>query len=204
MPNNTGAFDVFLSHSSKDKPAVRQLGRDLLARGIRVWLDEWELVPGRPWQEALEEIIRTTRSAAVLFGPAGMGPWEEPEMRACLSEFVNRRLPVIPVLLPGAPTKPELPLFLTQFTWVDLRGGLTAEGLDRLEWGITGRKPGQAASSLPEPSQSPRAPSAAVKVWQEKLDFLQQQEAVVADPAQKFALQKQIEEAQSRIRQLGG
>ena len=48
---------------------------------------------------------------------------------------------MIPVLLPGAARQPELPLFLTQFTWVDLRLGLTDPGLDRLEWGITGIKP---------------------------------------------------------------
>ena len=140
-----GSFDVFLSHNSKDKPTVRQLAQALQKRGLQVWLDEEQLVPGRPWQEALEEIIQTTRTAAVLVGKDGLGPWEIPEMRACLSEFVNRRLPVIPVLLPGAPTKPELPLFLRAFTWVDLRGGLTDDGLDRLQWGITGSKPGNAS-----------------------------------------------------------
>jgi hypothetical protein len=135
-----GSFDVFLSHNSKDKPTVRQLTQASQARGLEVWLDEEQLVPGRPWQEALEEIIQTTRTAAVLVGKDGLGPWEIPEMRACLSEFVNRKLPVIPVLLPNAPAKPELPLFLRAFTWVDLRGGLTDDGLDRLEWGITGSK----------------------------------------------------------------
>jgi hypothetical protein len=120
---------------------VRQLGEALKARGLRVWLDEWELVPGRSWQEALEDIIQSTKSAAVIVGVDGLGPWEIPEMRGCLSEFVNRKLSVIPVLLPGAPTQPTLPLFLRQFTWVDFRGGLTKQGLDRLEWGITGRKP---------------------------------------------------------------
>ncbi len=30
---------------------------------------------------------------------------------------------------------------LRQFTWVDLRSGLTDEGVDCLLWGITGRKP---------------------------------------------------------------
>ncbi len=134
-------FDVFLSHNSKDKPAVRQLAQAIKDRGLNVWLDEWELVPGRPWQEALEEIIRTARSAAVLVGADGLGPWEIPEMRACLSEFVDRDMPVIPVLMPGTPTKPILPLFLKQFTWVDLRSGLTKDGLDQLEWGITGKKP---------------------------------------------------------------
>ncbi|MFO1432820.1 MAG: SUMF1/EgtB/PvdO family nonheme iron enzyme [Candidatus Competibacteraceae bacterium] len=135
-------FDVFLSHNNKDKLTVRQLAEALQQRGLKVWLDEWELVPRRPWQEALEEIIQTTRSAAVLVGKDGLGPWEIPEMRGCLSEFVSRKLPVIPVLLPDAPSQPRLPLLLQGFTWVDLRaGGLSEANLDRLEWGITGLKP---------------------------------------------------------------
>ena len=147
-PLNMGEpFDVFLSHNSRDKPTVRQLAKALQARGLQVWLGEEELVPGRLWQEALEKIIQTARAVAVLVGRDGLGPWERPEMRACLSEFVDRGLPVIPVLLPDAPSKPELPLFLREFTWVDLRGGLTDDGLKRLEWGITGVRPGQSSGS---------------------------------------------------------
>jgi len=137
----TAPFDVFLSHNSADKPTVRALAKALKQRELRVWLDEWELVPGRPWQEGLEKIIGSVRSAAVLVGSDGLGPWEEPEMRTCLTQFVKRRSPVIPVLMPGAPKEPALPLFLAELTWVDLRGGLTDEGLDRLQWGITGKKP---------------------------------------------------------------
>lgn len=143
------SFDVFLSHNSKDKPAVRELAETLRDRGLKVWLDEWELAPGRPWQEALENIIRTTRSAAVLVGKDGLGPWQNAEMRALLSEFVNRRLPVIPVLLPNAAKKPRLPLFLRRFTWVDFRPGLSEDALDRLHWGITGKKPN------PRPPEDP-------------------------------------------------
>ena len=138
---NEEQFDVFLSHNSKDKPAVIQLAQALKDRGIKVWLDAWELPPGSRWQEELENIIRTTKTAAVLVGGDGLGPWEEPEMRACLNQFVRRKLPVIPVLLPGAPQKPELPLFLQEFTWLDLRDGLTEEAVDKLVWGITGTKP---------------------------------------------------------------
>ena len=134
-------FDVFLSHNSADKPVVEELAKKLQARGLNPWLDKWELVPGRPWQEGLEDIISNAHAAAVMVGGDGLGPWEIPEMRVCLSECVRRGLPVIPVLLPGAPKQPDLPLFLTQFTWVDLRGGLNIEGLDRLQWGITGEKP---------------------------------------------------------------
>jgi CHASE2 domain-containing sensor protein len=140
-----GPRDVFLSHNSQDKPAVRALAAALRRRGLTVWVDEQELAPGRPWQEGLEEVIQTVRSAAVMLGPSGLGPWEIEEMRACLSEGVDRDLPIIPVLLPGAPAEPRLPLFLRRYTWVDLRSGLTEAGLDRLEWGITGVKPRRAA-----------------------------------------------------------
>jgi hypothetical protein len=71
-------FDVFLSHNSKDKPTVRQIAEALRARGLRVWLDEWELPPGRRWQDELEKIIRTVRSSAVLIGKDGLGPWGIP------------------------------------------------------------------------------------------------------------------------------
>ncbi|HKH46062.1 MAG TPA: toll/interleukin-1 receptor domain-containing protein [Thermoanaerobaculia bacterium] len=161
----TESFDVFLSHNSKDKPAVRELAETLRARGLKVWLDEWELVPGRPWQEALEEVIETCRSSAVLVGKDGLGPWQNKEMRVCLSEFLDRDLPVIPVLLPGAPEKPTLPIFLKGFTWVDLRGGLTEEGIDRLQWGATGKRPHR-STLAPIPKAAPEAVLAAAEAQQ--------------------------------------
>jgi hypothetical protein len=39
-------YDVFISHSSKDKPVVRELANRLKQDGLRVWLDEWEIQPG--------------------------------------------------------------------------------------------------------------------------------------------------------------
>jgi hypothetical protein len=38
--------DVFLSYSSKDKAVVHDLAARLRDRGLRVWLDAWELKPG--------------------------------------------------------------------------------------------------------------------------------------------------------------
>ncbi|MGA2220926.1 MAG: toll/interleukin-1 receptor domain-containing protein [Verrucomicrobiia bacterium] len=34
-------YDVFLSHSSKDKVVVRAVAERLRADGLRVWLDDW-------------------------------------------------------------------------------------------------------------------------------------------------------------------
>jgi len=85
-PPPTGPFDVFLSHNSQDKPVVRQLAQSLTDRGLRVWLDEQELVPGRPWQEALEAAILAARSAAVIVGPSGLGPWK---IRRCVPPSIS-------------------------------------------------------------------------------------------------------------------
>ena len=139
-------YDVFLSHNSKDKSEVKRLGEALKKRGLKVWLDEWELRPGLTWMDALENIIATCKSALVCVGGNGIGPWEEPEMRALLRRFVKEKqfgniVPVIPVLLPGAPDDVELPMFLEAHKWVDLRGGLKKESLDLIQWGITDVKP---------------------------------------------------------------
>lgn len=47
-----------------------------------------------------------------------------------------------------------------------------------------------------------RSANKAREKWEEKLAFLLEQEAILADPSQKFALRNQIEEARERIREL--
>ena len=39
-------YDVFLSHSAKDKAVVRPLAERLRQNGLKVWFDEWVLKPG--------------------------------------------------------------------------------------------------------------------------------------------------------------
>jgi hypothetical protein len=73
------------------------------------------------WQAELENQIGKVKNACVFVGANGRGPWQDMEIRAFLSEFVNRGSSVIPVILPGAPEIPNLPIFLKQMTWVDLR-----------------------------------------------------------------------------------
>jgi tetratricopeptide (TPR) repeat protein len=48
------------------------------------------------------------------------------------------------------------------------------------------------------------APSPALAIWQKKLAFLQGEEAKASDADQKFSIQQRIEEAQEKIRELGG
>ena len=132
-------FDVFMCHNSEDKDAIRQMNLHLQKSNIRTWLDEEQLPPGRLWQELLEEQIGVIKTVAVFVGDSGLGPWQNIEIRAFLQEFIRRRCPVIPVILPECTNVPALPLFLNQLTWVDFRK-TTPDPFKNLCWGITGKK----------------------------------------------------------------
>jgi hypothetical protein len=136
---DTQAFDVFLCYNDQDKPVVKRIGEQLKQHGILPWLREWELRPGQPWQRALEEQIRKINAAAVFVGPQGMGPWHDSEMYAFLRQMKKRNCSVIPVLLPGIPEKPELPIFLEEMFWVDFRLQ-EPDPMQQLLWGISGKK----------------------------------------------------------------
>ncbi|MGI6308639.1 MAG: toll/interleukin-1 receptor domain-containing protein [Dethiobacteria bacterium] len=120
-------YDIFLSYHRSDLTAVKIIARVLIQRGLKPFLDKWNLTPGQPWLVEIEETLRTSRSFGIFIGAKGIGPVQVAEMRAALQrKFRQKGYPVIPVLLPGS--NPEshqhLPAFLAQQTWVDLRSGL--------------------------------------------------------------------------------
>lgn len=144
-------YDVFLSHNSQDKPAVEELARRLTKSGIQPWLDKWNLIPGEPWMEAIEEALDSCAACAVFVGPSGTGPWQNEEMRVAIQRRVDERregerpFRVIPVLLPGAERgeRSRLPAFLVATTWVEFHRALDdEEAFHRLACGIRGIAPG--------------------------------------------------------------
>ena len=151
--------DVFLSHNSDDKPAVETLALRLRAEGIEPWLDKWNLIPGNPWQEAIEQALEQCRSCAVFIGPSGIGPWQNAEMRAAIDRRISKdNFRVVPVLLPGASRGKEsrLPTFLTATTWVEFRDTLDDdEVFRRLVCGIRGIPPGPGLTAVPADDQRP-------------------------------------------------
>jgi hypothetical protein len=145
-----GKYDVFLSHNSKDKAAVEEIARELKNAGIRPWLDKWEHEADKSWVAALQKAIPNIGCAAVFFGPAGIGPWEQQKMEAFLLEFVAKGCSVLPVILPDAPKEPDLPAFLKTRTWVNLRDWKDpdSDAFPRLVCGILGKPLGDSPRGL--------------------------------------------------------
>ena len=55
-------YDVFLSHSSGDKPQVRRLAERLRAAGLRVWFAQWVIRPGDDIYLAIERGLKASRT----------------------------------------------------------------------------------------------------------------------------------------------
>lgn len=135
-----GDFDIFLSYSHADTPAVEEIAKKLKERGILPWLDKWELPPGSLFQRAMDKQLKTVKSAAVFLGPHELGPWQTMEHEALVREFVRRELPVIPVILRDCKQDPQLPTFLQGCVWVDFRKQ-EPDPVEHLIWGIRRTKP---------------------------------------------------------------
>jgi WD40 repeat protein len=142
-------YHAFLSHNGADKSLVEALANELENRRISCWLDKWNLVAGDPWQPAIEKALVQCDTCVVFFGPHGLGPWHNEEMRMAIQRRVNsseRRFRVLPVILPGGQRakESEVPGFLQGTTWVAFRLSIAEEdALHRLICGIKGIAPGR-------------------------------------------------------------
>lgn len=153
--------DVFLCHNSNDKPVVEEIARRLLGKGIIPWLDKWNLIPGEPWQEAIEAALHACSSCAIFIGADGASPWQNEEMYSAISRRVKdpeKAFRVFPVFLPNTP-KAEfnaLPPFLHRHTGVYFKDSLDDEdAFNLLISGIQGTKPGPHLTSLVRGNVSP-------------------------------------------------
>jgi hypothetical protein len=148
-------FDVFLAHHSGDKPLVRTINNQLKKRGIKPWIDEEQIAPGRSFQQEIQEAIPVVKTAAILIGEKGLGRWQARELESFYREFVEKDKTVIPVLLPGVDEVPESLPLLRNLRWINFKSIDDKKALELLVWGITGaRRPDDLLDSQ-KLSQSP-------------------------------------------------
>jgi len=113
-------YDVFLSHSSKDKDIVRAVAERLKADGLRVWFDEWEIKPGDSAPKKIDDGLEDSRVLVLCMSANAFGSdwtWLE-SYTFRFRDPLNKDRHFIPLRLDGAPIKGSL----TQFPFVDWRG----------------------------------------------------------------------------------
>lgn len=108
------AYDVFLSHSAKDKAVVRPLAERLRADGLKVWFDEWEIKPGDSIPAKIEEGLEHSRVLVLCLSAQAFGSdWAQLEAGTFrFRDPLNKDRRLIPLRLDDAPTKGSLAQFL--------------------------------------------------------------------------------------------
>ncbi len=102
---HTQARVAFISHSSIDKPFVRQLAVDLLAAGVKVWIDEQRIVVGDSIPEKVAQgVAESDFFLVVLSKNSVQSPWVTKELNhALVKEIERRRVTIYPIRLDDAP-----------------------------------------------------------------------------------------------------
>ncbi len=118
-------YDVFLSHSSKDKDIVRDVAERLRADGLRVWFDEWEIKPGDSIPKKVDDGLEQSRVLVLCMSANAFGSdWASLESYTYrFRDPLNKERRFIPLRLDDAPIKGSLAQFL-YINWLKDKGEL--------------------------------------------------------------------------------
>lgn len=123
-------LQVFLCHSSHDKPLVRKIYQDLQNYPIAPWLDEEKLLPGQDWELEIKRAVRASDVIIVCIskGSVNKEGFLQKEIRLALDvaeEKPEGTIFLIPLKLEDC----EVPERLRQWQWLDFN---SPKSFDRL------------------------------------------------------------------------
>jgi hypothetical protein len=127
---------AFLSHSSHDKPVIRQLATDLTAAGITVWLDEQRIKVGDSIPEQIAQGLAASDFFVIALSKQSVASeWVKHELNnALVSAIAQRKVKVLPVKLDDV----EVPAVLQDKRYADFSKSYK-EGLRELIEAMTGQ-----------------------------------------------------------------
>ena len=140
---------IFLCHTSEDKPQVRNVYQRLKALGFDPWLDEEEILPGQDWDYEIEKALETSDFVMVFLSTRSVNKmgYVQREFRHALyhsEEMPEGYIHTIPIKLDEC----EVPRRFRRHQWANLNNDGAFERIIRaLHLGLE-----QRGKSLPEPS----------------------------------------------------
>lgn len=151
------AFDVFISYSSKDKPAADAACAVLESRGLRCWLAPRDILPGADWSQSIIDALNDCRVMVLIFsGNANASP----QVKREVERAVNRGRTIIPVRIEEVLPAKALEYFLSTPHWLDAFTPPLEQHLERLAATIQ-QLLAQPGAEVPPPPPPPPAR----KVW---------------------------------------
>jgi hypothetical protein len=118
---------IFICYARKDQSFVLRLAASLKARGVPVWLDQWNIQEGTDWDQSIDSALRDCAQFLIVLSTVAVA---SDEVRGELRTALNKKKPVVPVLRQAC----EMPrqLLLKQYVDFTGRGPDDVATLDRL------------------------------------------------------------------------
>lgn len=223
LAKESAVKDFFVSFNSADRAWADWIAWTLEEAGYHVVYQPWDARPGGNFVLEMQKAASETRKTVVVLTDNYLkADYTQPEWAAAFVEDPRgEKRKLIPLrVAPCSPTGMLKPLI-----YADLVGLAPDEAKKAVLTAVSDNRPKPASSPVfpgtvtapvsrapvypgdPAPASpslgggSPRNPGA-LAIWEEKLAFLEEQEALASDPAQRFTLKKQIEEAREKVRAL--
>jgi hypothetical protein len=115
---------AFISYSREDSEFAFRLAQDLRAAGANVWLDQLDIQPGRPWDNAIEDALMGAPQMLIVLSPSSA---KSDNVRNEISFALDQGKIIVPVLYKDC----VVPLRLQRSQRIDFRADY-ATGLAHL------------------------------------------------------------------------
>ena len=157
-------FDVFISYSSKDKPAADAACAVLESSGIRCWIAPRDVMPGSEYGSAIVDAIEHCRVMVLIFSSNAN---ESAQIRREIERAVKKGVTIIPVRIEEVEPTKSMEYFLGAIHWLDALTPPLERHLQHLATTIKAMlaakdaQPGEAADEQPArtaPSSKPARP----------------------------------------------
>lgn len=89
---------VYLAHATEDKPMVRPIAEYLMAHGVEVWFDEWDIEAGESLRQEMEGGLGWMTHFVVILTPTSITkPWVAREIDVGFTRLVGGKSRMVPL-----------------------------------------------------------------------------------------------------------
>jgi len=172
MENNNKSYHAYISHKSDCKPWVKTLANNLKAQGFDVFLDEWEIQPGKSWLHDLSLGLNKSQKGILVITPNAMDSgWVKTEYETMLIRMKkDPTFQIIPVVL--AKPIPDFP-FIETIQWIDFSDpGNYNQAFYRLVCALENKTPGPIPTFKRTPEIPDLSPGTPPKPGSDEIAFV--------------------------------
>ena len=148
----------FLSYARLDERVALRIADALIAAGVSVWVDQYDIRPSQHWDRAVETAVRGCQGMIVILSPRSVDSCASSNVADEVSVAIDGRKDIIPILI--TPCTP--PLRMTRMQFIDATKDLD-DAIRRCLTTIHGKTPD---TQPPIGEAAPTEPSLSAEVLQ--------------------------------------